>query len=265
MSLAAPELLDRRILAAVTFIDPIGLPVRTPVRVTADGVKLYQKRPGELIVLAAPGFGDYVASFDMPAAPPTGSVAVVLDVLPSQSAYLPRRVTLALPRDPTPANNAASGSLFQPIEVTLPPSPSAPLPGLAAGLIVTVTRSDTQARVEGALVRLTTPDGGKVSSLTNPAGEAMLIAAVPLTSTGPGATVVADVAATFDVIVDPALARFNGDADLPAARAAAAARTSGFIDPDDLAARLGGQASAPQAVRVASGRVRSAAFAWAPP
>lgn len=74
-----------------------------------------------------------------------------------------------------------------------------------------------------------------------------------------------DVAATYDVIVDPALASFHADADLGAVRAAASMRTDAFIDPDDLATRLCGQSSAAQAIRAASGRIRSAAFAWTPP
>lgn len=265
MSVAAPELLDRRILAAVTFIDPTGLPVLSPVRVTGEGVRLQVKRPGELIVVAAPGLDDYAASFDLPVALAIGSVSVVLDIIPSDPGYLPRQAILTLPRDPAPANNSSPGSLFRAVEIALPPSPAAPLPGLAAGMIVTVRRTDDQRRVEGALVRLTAPGGAQAQSLTNAVGEAMLMVSVPLSSTGPGATVLPDVAATYDVIIDPALARFHADADLDAARAAAAARTGGFIDLDDLTARLGGQASAQQAVRVASGRVRSAAFAWTPP
>lgn len=265
MSLAAPELLDRRILAAITFVDPIGLPIASPVRVTAEGVRAVAKRPGELILVAAPQLANYAESFDLPAAPAVGSVRVALDVLPADPRYLPRRVTLALPRDPEPSNRNAPGSLFRAVEIALPPSPAVPLPGIAAGLIVTVRRADDQRRVEGALVRLTAPGGAQTASLTNAAGEAMLIASVPLSSTGPGATVHPDVAASYAVIVDPALARFHADADLTAARSGAATHASGFIDPDDLLSRLANQASPEQAVRIASGRTRAATFAWTPP
>jgi hypothetical protein len=51
---------------------------------------------------------------------------------------------------------------------------------------------------------------------------------------------------------------------VPAARAAAARRITGLIDPDDLAARLGGAAAPPQLVEIQSGLTRTVSIAWTP-
>lgn len=126
MSRAAHELLDSGNLAAMRLVDPIGRPILSPVRATAERVRPQVKRLGELIVIAAAGLDAYTASFDMPAAPAVRSIAAVLDILPSEPRCLPRRATLALPRDPAPAKNSAPDPLLRPVEIALlpPPPPS---------------------------------------------------------------------------------------------------------------------------------------------
>lgn len=262
MATLAPDLLDRRVLAAVCFVDTLGAPVLSPLLISAaPGTRWFVKRAGTIIVTQAPGLDDYAASFDaIPAAPAVGSVAVTFDVKPLARAYAPRRFTLALPRaaDPKTAN-----SVFAPVTVILPPTAASPLAGLAAGVRATVTRKDDGRAIEGALVRLKPSDGrSPVLSLTDAAGEALLMAdAIPLASPGPGAVMVRDVAATLDAVVDPAQARFHTPAEIAAARRDAGARRSGFIDPDTLA----GTATPAQTVRIAAGLAVTAAIQWAPP
>jgi hypothetical protein len=271
MTAIAWEYSDRRILAALRFVDVFGRAPRGPVTVRANGVRYIRPRPGEIVITSAPGLEAHAASFTTPPTTPAiGSVAVPLDLWPAETALAPRRFALTLPRDPDPANAGTAGSLFQPIIVPLLPAPSATPPGFAAALRVVVTRSTDHARVEGALVRLR-PSGGLPASraLTGPSGEAvLLVPSVPLSSPGSGGTVVGDVAADLDAIVDPALARFNALTDLDSARDAAMTRTGPLIDPDDLESRLSGSATSARSVRIAAGETRIPSppeITWSPP
>ena len=263
--MAAPawEFQDRRALAGLAFVDTLGRPALTPVSVAAPGVRLLVKRPGQMVVLDAPGLSAHADAFHAPpAAPPFGAVTVQLDLRPADPAYGARRYALVLPRDPDPDHAADAGSLFLPVEIPLLPAPSAIVTGLVAAVRVTVRRSDDGRSVEGALVRLR-PAGGLPQSraLTDAAGEALLlVGGVPLSSPGPGGVVRSDIAAELDAVIDPALARFHADDRMIAARAEAASRTDGLIDPDDLETRLGGAATGTQTVQIAAGRTRTAAY-----
>jgi hypothetical protein len=264
---ASYDLLDRRILAMLTFTDALGARVLSPVSVVADGVRLFAKRPGALVIAEAQGFETYTAAFDpMSAAPAVGSVTLQLDIRPADPALAARRAGVALPRDPDPTHSEQSGSLFRPIEVALLPTPLAEGTALTAALSVTVRRADDNRRVEGALVRLR-PDGGRpeTRAMTDAAGDALLlVAGVPLASPGAGAVVRPDIAADLDAVIDPLLARFHRDDEIVEAREAARRRRRGFIDPDDLATRLGGTATPPQVVRVGAGRADTATITWTP-
>jgi hypothetical protein len=265
------EYADRRVLAALRFVDVLGRAPRGPVTIRANGLRYVRPRPGEIVITGAPGLEAYATSFTTPPATPAiGSVAVPLDLWPADPALAPRRFGLTLPRDPDPANAGTAGSLFQPIVVPLLPAPSATPPGLAAALRVVVIRSTDNARIEGALVRVR-PSGGLPESraLTGPSGEAvLLVPSLPLASPGSGGTVVGDMAADLDAIVDPSLARFNALPDLDAARATALARTGPLIDPDDLESRLSGSATVARSIRIAAGETRIPSppeIFWSPP
>jgi hypothetical protein len=259
-----PDLLDRRALALVEFLDPLGGRVTSAVTLLAEHVKVFAKRPGSLVVAEAPGFAGYAAAFET--LPAVGATTLKVDILPADPRLAPRGATLALPRDPDPTRLALPGSLFQPLLIQLSATPLMPLGGLTAGLSVTVRRADDQRRVAGALVRLT-PDGGRpqVLAVTDACGDALLLVpGVPLASPGAGAVVRRDIGGTLDAIIDPALAGFHADADLPAAREAARLRRRGFIDPDDLVARLAAKATPGQPVSLEAGRLLTASIAWPP-
>lgn len=249
------EFVAEDVLAAVRLVDAVtARPVTDPVAVASPGLRLRRKTNGDLIVLAAtplPGAGR-----DYP-----------LDLRPPGGAYSPRRCTLHLPRDADPTHATQATSLFQPALVRLLPAPGYPVTGLLALLRVTLRRSTDQARIGGALLRLA-PVAASVQpgrALTDVAGEALLVVpGVPLSSPGPGATVLAGIAATLDALVDPASATFTADADLDAARRTDAARTDGFPDPDDIEARLGGAAPAGTPVRLVPGGVAIASLTWVP-
>src|SRR6185312_4023115 len=84
MAALAYDLLDRRALAALRFVDATGAQVVTPVAVSADGAKFVRTRSGLAAVLAAPGLEAHESAFQAPpAAPAIGSVTVELDVRPA--------------------------------------------------------------------------------------------------------------------------------------------------------------------------------------
>jgi len=248
------EWLETSALGALRVTDAVtGRGIAAPVIVSAPGLSLLRKGLTDYVIMAADDVG---AGLDVP-----------VEARPLGGTYLARRITLHLPRDSNPANAAQPTSIFQPAVIPLLPAPSYPANGNMALLRVTVRRSTDGARVGGAVVRLRTaplpaPD---VHSMSDAAGEALIVVPdVPLTSPGPGATVVGDIPAQLDVLVDPGLASFTADADIDAARRIAQARTTGFIDPDDIIARLGPVAPAAVTVRVASGRVAFATTTWVP-
>jgi hypothetical protein len=268
MPAPAWEFIDRRMLAALAFVDAAGRAVTTPVTITSPGIGVLVKRPGEVVVTKAPGLEAYAASFAAPpAAPAVGSISIPLDLRPADPAFAPRRFVLILPRDPDPVHAGDLSSLFRPVEVPLLPGPRATATGLLAALRVTVRRSTDGLAIEGALVRLR-PEGGRpqARALTDPAGDALLLVpGVPMSSAGAGGMVLPDIAADLDAVVDANLVRFNAAATLDDARAAAAARLSNLIDPDDVESRLAGSATSPLSVRIAAGQTRTAAITWVPP
>jgi hypothetical protein len=268
MAALAWEFLDRRVLAALRFVDAAGRYVTAPVTVTAPGVRFRVRRPGQIVIISAPGLGAYTDSFlAPPVTPAVGSISVALDLRPSDPSLGPRRFALALPRNPDPAHAADPGSLFQPVDVPLLPAPSATITGLLSATRVGVHRATDGVAIEGALVRLR-PEGGRpqARALTDAAGDAVvLVPGVPMSSPGAGGTVRPDIAADLDAIIDPNLVRFNDLAGLDQARAAAAARLTDLIDPDDVEFRLAASATPAVTVRIAAGQTRTAAIVWPPP
>lgn len=262
-----PDLLDRRALALLAFVDAYGRPVEGPVQVEGDGVQTVAKGEGRYAVLAAKGLEAYTATFaPTPGTPALRSKPIQLDCTPATRTLAPRGFSLALPRDGDPAHREQADSLFQPVTIELLPTAAGPVLGSAAALRVNVTRAGDGAAIEGALVRAQTDVGlFAARALTDARGEAcLLFAALPLSFAGAGASVDPDTPARVIVDVDPAVARFHATADIPAAVAAAATRTD-HPDPDALAAALPATFPSGTAFRVAAGRQLSLALTWTAP
>ena len=271
MTAIAWEYSDRRTLAALRFVDVFGRAPRGPVTVRANGVRYIRPRPGEIVITSAPGLEAHAASFTTPPTTPAiGSVAVPLDLWPAETALAPRRFALTLPQIPTRPTRARRDRSFNPLSCRCcrrrrqRRQASPPRCGLS---------SRAPPTMHGLRARWCAcdPSGGLPASraLTGPSGEAvLLVPSVPLSSPGSGGTVVGDVAADLDAIVDPALARFNALTDLDSARDAAMTRTGPLIDPDDLKLRLSGSATSVRAVRIAAGETRIPSppeITWSPP
>jgi hypothetical protein len=261
----APDLLDRRALALVRLVDVYGRPVEGPVVIDGAGVRSVAKNEGRWAILTAAGLEAHTAQFAAPpAAPPVASVHAALDLTPADRTVAARRFDLKLPRDPDPAHAKQAGSLFQPAEIELLPSPRAQCTGSACAVRVTVRRKDDQRVIENALVRARSDNGlFAARALTDARGEACLIfPALPLAFTGQGANVEPDLAARVVAHADPATALFHAPAELAAAAAAAATRTAGHADPDALGAAFAPDFASGAAVRLAAGRQPSLVIEW---
>jgi hypothetical protein len=201
------ELLDRRALGAVRFVDAVtGLAVDAPVRVRAEGVRWIRNPRGWWVVASSPGLEAHAAAFAAPPAqPPVGSVRVELVVEDPSGKYLARRAALALPRDPNPdpAKAKAPGSLFLPQDVPLFRAPAAAVAIGWATVRASVAKGGTP--LSGALLRLVRKGGGGKElgrGMTDARGEALVAAAgIPATTfeEGQGGVLATEVEARLEV------------------------------------------------------------------
>ncbi|HWK89765.1 MAG TPA: hypothetical protein VNP72_07210 [Longimicrobium sp.] len=215
------DLLDRRVLGAVRFLDAVtGDTIDGPLRVSAPGVRWARNRRGWWVVVSAPGLEAHTAVFPTPPAqPPLGSIAVPLTVEDAGGRYLPRRFTLALPRDPNPRTPDKPTSLFRPADVVMYASPSGPV---AAGwAVVRVSVSKAGVPAAGALLRVVRKveqpaDAPPVPlqilgwGMADQRGEALVaVAGIPVTTWdegGDGQVLATEVDARVQVFWDPAQA-----------------------------------------------------------
>lgn len=267
-AMLAPDLLDRRALALLALVDVTGKAVSGPVRISAAGLRTVDKGSGRHAVIAAPGLQAHEAAFlTPPNSPALRSRRIQIDLTPAAPGLMARRFELRLPRSANAANRSDANSLFQPIEIVLPPSPRAALTGSACAVRVSVTTAGDGRLVEGALVRGRISAGGaEAMTLTDARGEACLIfPAMPLSFAGAGASVTPTTAARVLVHADPATVRLHAPADALAAARAAALRTESHPDPDALASAFPADFATGTAVNLAAGRQLSLALTWAAP
>jgi len=264
----APDLLDRRALALIELVDPVGRPVRSPVLVSAAGVRVVSKRDGRIAVLEAPGFAAHSAAFAAPPGTPAlRSKSITVDLTPADGAYLARSFVLRLPRNPDPAQGDKPLSLFQPEAVALSASPRTRMVGNACILRASVQRSTDGSCVENALVRARSADSAfTVWGMTDAAGEAALVfPALPLSFAGPGGSTSATISASVVVHADPESARFADPGQLAEARRAHARRTAGHADPDAIADAHSPNFSSGKSVLLAAGSEPTVALKWTAP
>jgi hypothetical protein len=244
------ELLDRRVLGAVRYVDATtGLPIRRQLDVGGLGIRVMRNVRGLYVLCEAPELALHTTTFqDPPKSPTVGGLAVTMSVADPIGRFLPRRHTVLLPRDPDPAHAEQADSLFRAADVPLFPSPLAPIGAGWSVLRVTVVRQGSGAPLPGALLRVVSGGNVVARGLSEwrgaTAGEALIaVPGVPVTTWGddaPGTPVVVnEVAGVLEVYFDP---RFD-----PAAGEAP--------DPDRLEAARAGLPSASAAVQLASGRL----------
>jgi hypothetical protein len=206
-----PELLDRRVLGAVRFVDAsTASTVQDGLSVQSAQADLRRNLSGLWVIWNAPGLEPHTAVFDQPpAAPPLGSVAVTLTVADNAARYLARHVTIPLPRDPAAANADHPVSLFQPVDVALYPAPAAPvMPGWAV-IRAHISNAATNQGLAGALLRvLRTADQQVLArGMSDSRGEALVVVpGIPVTTfnAGDGPALATEVDVTVEAIFDPA-------------------------------------------------------------
>lgn len=198
------DIVDRRVIAAVRFDDvETELPILAPLVVSAAEplVTLLRKGRGLYVVLSAPGFEAYTATYDLdaPDAPPAPApITLHFQVKDPAGKYLPRSFTLDLPR--------SGEALFAPRAVRLYPSPTAlAAPGSAVvrarvirkgsreGLPWAVIQVDRVETVNGVEQRTTLARG-----LADQRGEAMVpVPRIPVTTwngDGAGSVIASEIA-----------------------------------------------------------------------
>ena len=262
MTFAFRERVDRRVLGALRCVDATTLmPIDDPLAVSAPGVRLLRNHSGLYVIQSWTRLPSHEDAFEAPpAAPPVGSESLVLDVRDPSGRYLSRRVAIALPRDPTPANLDLPGSLFRAVDVPMYPAPSAPTGANWVELRATVRETGTGDALGGALLRVVSAGTVLARGLTDWRGEAFVpVAGVPITtwSTEPGAVVVTEIPASLECYFDAAMGARTPAADV---RAGIAPVSRPLPDPQEIENR---RAALPQSivpVVLGAGRAVSAAI-----
>lgn len=219
------ELLDRRVLGAVRFVDAVtGLVIPDRLEVQATGVRWVRNRRGDYVVAEAPGLERHRDAFPSP--PPTpavGSVEISFTVRDPAGRYLGRRGTLALPRDPDTDGAANPDSLFHPAAIPLFPAAAAPTwPGWAV-VRASVAGSAPGTVLAGALLRVIRQSDDAIlgGGMTDRRGEALVaVQGIPSTTfdDGAGPVVATEVAVRLEVVWDPDAAEMPDPDDLEARR-----------------------------------------------
>lgn len=237
------ELLDRRVLGAIEFVDAVtAARMRGPLRIEPEDarVRIEANRSYIYVIHGAPGLEQHVGEFArMPARPAAESLDVAVTVTDPARRYLPRMARIKLPRKDAPASDPLS--VLNPIVVPMYPATSASVGNHWAVLRVRVQAEDGTARgLRNALIVVSPQLDGisPVTALTGPHGEALAaftgIAPI-LPSSGGDAVLTREFACHVEVVLDRRVVRIESqtstNADvLPDPQAIAADRTSGHPD-----------------------------------
>ena len=235
------ETLTRRVLAALRVVDGVtGQPISSPLSVSGAGTLWVRNRRGLFVLMAIPGLEAHQdALLGPPVDPAIGSISLVVEVRDMGSAYLSRRQTIRLPRDPDPAHASEGSSVFQPIESRLYLSPSAPTSSAWAIIRATVVREGSEQGLGGVLIRVLRASDGDVLArgISDGRGEALIaVPGIPVTTweAAPGPVMGTEVDVQVEVVVDP------GASEVP--------------DPDHLEAHRATLPNTQVTMKLASGR-----------
>lgn len=261
MSLAIREIerVERRVLGALRCVDATTRAgIDAPLQVTVENARIQRNRSGLYVIASATALAAHEASFAQPPAlPALGTVKLDATIADPSGRYLPRRATLALPRDPLPAHAGNADALFRPIEVALYPSNVAPLGENWAVLYVSASEAASRDALGGALLILTSGGNTLARGLTDWRGEALLpVPGVPVTtwSSHPHAVVVTEINARIRIVFDTASGTRTAAADVAAGRPPARLPV---VNTDDLEARANVLPHASVIVPIAARRAQS--------
>jgi hypothetical protein len=258
------ERVETRVLGAVRCIDAVTrMQIDTPLQLQLTGGTLKRNRSGLYVVVRADALAAHEAAFALPpAAPALGSVRLPLSVQDALGRYLPRRTTLALPRDPVAGQ---PDDLFTPVELALYPSAAAPTGANWSLLRASLHAQPSGDALGGALLLVRAEGRVLARGLTDWRGEALVpVPGVPVTtwSDDPDAVVVSELAAELQWVFDPDAGLRTPLAAVQAGHAPAALP---LVDPDLLESRAATLPGATQAVALAAGRSQSLSLVLAMP
>jgi hypothetical protein len=217
------EVIDSRVLCAIRFIDhSTESVIRKPLQLTAGGVRFIRNLSSYYVVSEAPGLGEHVSEFETPPTdPPAGDIQIIVSVEDPSQTYLPRIMTIDLPRDPDPENTDNADSLFLPVDVTMYPASHISTNfnwSLVRGSVFSLNGLNRRIPVHGALLRLIRTDDGAVLArgISDRRGEFLVtVPGIPITnfSNGEndddnepnGPVTVNETSVSMEVIVDPGL------------------------------------------------------------
>jgi len=152
------EVCERRYLAGLIFEDATtGAPVRQALELTSPDATFFQTAGGVYVVRSARGLAEHLDAFEQPPnTPGVGDIKVVITVRERTGLYLPRLLTLALPRSPDPT---AANSVVRPVRVPLYRSLGAQASSNWATLDARLVDVATGRAVRNAVVEVV-PDAG---------------------------------------------------------------------------------------------------------
>ncbi len=231
------ERVDTRVLGALRFVDAgTGTDIVTPLTLRAleGSARFVRNRSGLHVIAQWSALAAHGASFtEPPATPAVASLPLPIAVRDETGRYLPRRVSVALPRDADPAHAADAGSLFRPLTVPLYAASASTTGANWSVLRATVREAATGDALGGALLRVRRNGTVMARGLTDGRGEALVpLVGVPRQTVGQDdqAVVVDEITVSVEAIFDPA-----SGTRLPAAALAAGARPPvPEVDPDVL-------------------------------
>jgi len=179
------ERVEQRVLGALQLVDRVTqTPVIRAIKITAERATLVRNRRGYYVITQADGLEAHGAAFETPPTTPALAANEYDFVIEDrQKRYLPRLLTLRLPRDPDPTHRDNSNSLFRPQDVAMYPASTAPLSHNWSTVRVAVDQVGSSP-VRGALIRIIDPteDTLLASGISDERGEALVIVpGVPVT------------------------------------------------------------------------------------
>jgi hypothetical protein len=175
------ERLDNRVLGALRWIDGVtGRPIDRPLPASCDGLSLLYNRSNLCVILGAQGLEDYGGAYDPSALsaaqkPADKTLAFPTLVQDPQGDYLPRLVSVLLPRPLTP--QGSPDSAFDPLDVVLLPSPVRKASAGWARLRLSATHADGSpfANVLFRVQRSSAPQTILGRGLSDARGEALVL------------------------------------------------------------------------------------------
>jgi hypothetical protein len=179
------ERVEQRVLGALQLLDSVTqTAVTRTLRIRSGTAAVIRNRRGLYVITRAAGLEAHAAAFpEAPATPALSANTYQFEISDPRERYLPRLLTLRLPRDPDPANIANDDSLFQPGPVLMYPAGTALLSHNWSSIRAAVTRGQ-DVPVAGALIQIIEPlaDTVLASGFSDQRGEALVIVpGVPVT------------------------------------------------------------------------------------